>query len=530
MRVNSLARDEGGFTLVAVIGAITLVTLLVTAAFAATNADLNLTSRNLKVQRAYAAAQAGINAYSFHLGRDNSYWTECTGVPTPNAVNQQGSTANRLPVPGFADASYAIELLPATGSPACDPNSPPFYGMLEQSGSGGGTFRIRSTGFVGGTQQSVVATFKRAAFLDYVYFTQFETSDPVTYGFPNPSAALTGAYSQCGKFRRNGREGAPIPNSGGEYCDRIVFVDQDRIDGPLHTNDDLAICGSPDFGRDSTDVIEVSSPPQGWIDGGCAGSANPNFIGPFATNAPVLTPPATNGSLRTIAGPVYTFTGQTTITLSGSSMTVNGAPVPLPPSGVIYVANAACSTSYTPFTATYPPVSGCGNAIVHGDYSGQLTVAAENDIIVDGSITRDPSSNGMLGLIANNFVRIKHPICPSNDLGCSGGTITAETDKRQCNGGVNGTGSLSDLQIDAANLAINHSFIVDHYDCGADLGTLQVNGTITQKYRGAVGTVGGTGYFKDYNYDDRLRHQEPPHFLDPVQAAWHVQRETLDNP
>ena len=517
--------------MLAVIGAIALVSLLAAAAFAATNSDLNLTSRNLKVQRAYAAAQAGISAYSFHLSTDNSYWTTCTDVPTPNAVNQEGSTANRLPVPGFADASYAIELLPATGSSACDPNSPPFYGMLEQNGSSGGTFRIRSTGFVGDTKQSVVATFKRAAFLDYVYFTQLETSDPVTYGFANPSAALNGAYSQCGKFRRDGRESAPIPNSGGEFCDRIVFADDDAINGPLHTNDDLLVCGSPDFGRDSTDVIEVSSPPQGWLDGGCGGGgANPNFIGPFTTNAPVLTPPATNGSLRTIAGPSYTYTGQTNITLSGTGMTVNGASVALPPDGVIYIANGSCSTSYTPFTATYPTTSGCGNVIVHGDYSGQLTIAAENDIIIDGSITRDTASTGMLGLIANNFVRIKHPICPSNNLSCSGGTISSETGKGNCNGGVDGTGSLSNLQIDAANLAINHSFIVDHYDCGDLLGTLHVNGTITQKYRGPVGTVGNTGYIKDYNYDDRLRHQEPPHFLDPVQAAWHVQRETLDTP
>jgi hypothetical protein len=55
-----------------------------------------------------------------------------------------------------------------------------------------------------------------------------------------------------------------------------------------------------------------------------------------------------------------------------------------------------------------------------------------------------------------------------------------------------------------------------------------VNGAISQKFRGAVGTTGGTGYLKDYNYDDRLRYQEPPNFLDPVQSAWHIQRETLD--
>ena len=92
---------------------------------------------------------------------------------------------------------------------------------------------------------------------------------------------------------------------------------------------------------------------------------------------------------------------------------------------------------------------------------------------------------------------------------------------------MNGTGSSPNIQIDAALLAIDHSFIVDHYDCGSSLGTLTVNGAIAQKFRGAVGTTGGTGYIKDYNYDDRLRYQEPPHFFDPVQSAWHVQRETL---
>ena len=72
--------------------------------------------------------------------------------------------------------------------------------------------------------------------------------------------------------------------------DRVVSGD--RIDGPLHTNDDLLICGSPSFGRSSADVIEVSAPPQGWSSG-CGGGANPDFNGPFVTNAPVLTPPPT---------------------------------------------------------------------------------------------------------------------------------------------------------------------------------------------------------------------------------------------
>jgi hypothetical protein len=529
-------REEDGYTMVAVVGAIALITSLTAAAVAATNGDQRLIMRDLDQKRAYQAAQAGIADYSYHLNNDSGYWTRCTGVPTPNAVNQQGSTANRRTVPGATDGSqYAIELVPATGHSFCD-SSNPTQSMLESTGPNIGTFRVRSTGFSGTEKQSIVATFKQATFLDYVYFTQLETSDPVTYGFANPSAALTGAYSQCTKFRRDGRESSPIPGTSNQFCDKIVFVGGDHIDGPVHTNDDLAICGSPTFGRSGADVTEVSAPPTGWVSGGCGGTNTPNFVGPFATNAPVLTPPPTNTELRNIAGPGYTYTGQTQIVLSGANMTITTntgqviGPTAVPSDGVVYVQNGAgCSSAYSPFTATYPTTSGCGNAVVHssGNYSGQLTVAAENDIIIDGNLTRASSSADLLGLVANNFIRIKHPVCPSNNTGCTSGTITAETAKGQCNSGVNGTGSLSNPQIDAALLAIQHSFIVDHYDCGGSLGTLQVNGAISQKFRGAVGTTGGTGYIKDYNYDDRLRYQEPPHFFDPVQSAWHVQRETL---
>jgi hypothetical protein len=525
-RLAAIRRGEEGYAMIAVVGATALVTVLVGAALAATNRDLGLTRRDLDDKRAYAAAQAGIADYSFHLNNDNNYWSRCTSVPNPNAVNQMGSTTSRRLVPGSTDAEYAIELLPATGQSSCS-TSNPVTTMLEGSGPNTGSFRIRSTGFVDDTKASIVATFKRASLLDYVYFTQLETSDPVTY---NNAATIAGAYVQCSKFIREGRYSAPIPNSGGQNCTKIVFVSGDNVRGPLHTNDALMICGTPTFGRTPADVIEVSSPPVGWT-GECGGTNAPNFVGPFVTTAPVLTPPPTNGKLKALAGPSYTFTGQTQIVLSGTDMTVTTSsgtvgPIAIPSSGVVYVQNGSCSASYSPFTATYPTNSGCGNVRVSGAYSGQLTIAAENDIIIWDDVTK--SGSGLLGLVANNFIRVRHPFCAAGDPGCS--TTTAQTARGQCNGGVNGTGSQSNLRIDAALLAIQHSFIVDHYDCGASLGTLTVNGAISQKYRGPVGTTGGTGYLKDYNYDDRLRYQEPPNFLDPVESAWHIQRETLDFP
>ncbi len=543
-QLSCLARRDDGYTMIAVIGAVAMISLLLTAAVAATNQDQHMVLRDLDQKRAYQAAQAGIADYTYHLNNDNGYWARCTAVPAPNAINLAGSTANRRPMPGATDGSkYAIELIPATGQTACS-SANPTGTMLESTGPNIGTFRIRSTGFSGSEKASIVATYKQATFLDYVYFTQYETSDPVTYGFANPSPELTAAYNQCTKFRRDGRPRAGTTNPSG-ICDTIVFVDGDHIDGPLHTNDDICINpgDTPTFGRNAADVIEVSAPPTGYYSSsnsgnGCTGGASRPSPGTFATNAPVLTPPSTNTSLRTFAGPSYTFTGKTNINLTGNTMSINGGPsVAFPSDGVVYVQNGAgCTgTNYSPFTTTYPSSSGCGNAVVHGSYSGQLTIAAENDIVIDNDITN--SGGGLLGLVANNFVRVAHPFCATSN--CGDGSTTAETGKGACNGGVNGTSgnpgtpvTNQDVRIDAAILAIDHSFIVDHYDCGAKLGTLQVNGAIAQKYRGAVGTVGssGHGYLKDYNYDDRLRYQEPPHFFDPVQSAWHVQRETLDFP
>ena len=36
-----------------------------------------------------------------------------------------------------------------------------------------------------------------------------------------------------------------------------------------------------------------------------------------------------------------------------------------------------------------------------------------------------------------------------------------------------------------------------------------------------------SGYGYSANYDNRLQVEEPPHFLNPIQAAWYIQRQTL---
>jgi Tfp pilus assembly protein PilX len=505
-------RGEEGFTMILTLCTLLIAGVLTAAALSAARGDIGLTRNDLDQKDAYYAAQAGISDYAFHLNQDVNYWTYCTSVPTPSAVNQIDSTANRRPVAGSTDETYAIELLPANSTAACS-TSNPIGTMIESTGSAAGTFRIRSTGYSRGVQRSIVATFRRVSFVDFLYYTDYETLSPSAYSTPSDRAA---AATQCDVYWRNGR---PPANGNQNYCSQIFFKSGDVVNGPLHTEDELAICGNPAFGRTAADRIEVVASAPGHSSQGNSGcSDNPTFNGTYVTGANSLKPPPTNAQLLSIVLPQYHWTGQTQITLNGANMTVtnNGSTntYAFPSNGVVYVSTSSCPITYTPFSVNYtdPTATGCGNVTVDGTYSGSLTIASDNDIIVDNNLTH--TGNGLLGLIAQNYVRVYHPF-PSHTSG-------------QCGNGSNGTGTITNLNIDAAILAVTGSFIVDNYDCGASLGNLTVNGAIAQVYRGPVGTTGspGSGYTKNYNYDDRLREQEPPHFLNPIEAAWHIQRKT----
>ena len=171
---------------------------------------------------------------------------------------------------------------------------------------------------------------------------------------------------------------------------------------------------------------------------------------------------------------------------------------------------------------------------VHSEpsYSGRLTIAAENDIIIDGSIcwasascnAKQPTGTEMLGLIANNFVRVLHDY-PSE-------VVNQQTANPECKslGSGQTEKSIPNVMIDAAILSLTHSFIVDHYNCGSSIGTVTIHGAVAQKFRGPVGE-GNHGYQgKSYNYDDRLKYLEPPSFIQPEKLPWLIGRETVGSP
>jgi hypothetical protein len=514
MHLNRRVGDEGGIALVTVMFALLVGTLFSLAAFTAAGGDLPLSGKDSRGKQAYAAAESGLAYYAFHLRQDGNYWANCANVPVPGVgqpspVNQiwngQGVDPRVFRALSGSKAEYALELLPANGAAACDP----IHAQDTMIDSTTGTFQLRSTGRVGGDKRSIVATMRRKTFLDYLYFTDFETIDPVAYQVSDPSQQNVLAAS-CPKYRRAGRPEPP--------CSAISFAAVDKVSGPLHTNDDLRTCGAPTFGRNSADPIEVSGPAPGWDNGSCTGS--PNFLGTLKVDAPILAMPTSNTELSTVVQPAYSYVGTTTIHVTGSTMTVtnaaaglNNAPRALPTNGVIYVRNGICGTGYSAYQ-DYNQPTGCAILYIDGTYSQSLTVASENDIVVKNDLTR--TGNAVLGLISNNFVRIYHPVVSRSGTSCT-----------------NSSSSPRDIDLDAAVLSLQHSLIVDNYYCGAPLGTLTLNGAVAQRFRGPVGTGGttiATGYAKNYMYDDRLKTLSPPNFLSPVEAAWEVVRQNEERP
>jgi Tfp pilus assembly protein PilX len=567
--VTRRRRGEAGYVLVTVLGAMVVIALMTVAAFAAVDGDARESGKDVARKQALAAAEAGVNQYLYQLNGDNDYWAKCTTMTAPNAVNDVWNGVPPDPrkwatVPG-ASTQYTIELLPANGYSKCTPGSKVADSMIDADSR---SLRIRVTGRAqsvkGLVTRSVVAALKRDSFLDFLWFTDYETSDPIWYsvrsnGRPTGGAQgdlMTWAANNCPEYYRkpwqrglenwDGSFTDKIPAEGypgSVGCDNISFITGDKLLGPMHTNDEPLTCGTPVFGRNAQDRIESGN---GYRTG-CSGT--PDFQGTLVPDSGTIGMPATNATLANVAAAGgYTFNGPTTIvfgTAPGKISVTNAAkgytnePLSYPGNGVIYVAtNGTCSPysalrpSYSsrevpPFPTTpsaFPPapnVSGCGDALIRGSYDTDVTIATQNDIIATGDVIRNASGDAMLGLIADGFVRVEHD---TNNF-----TLSTPPGDPDC---VNV--AAGDRRIDAAILTLLHSFTVDRYYCGDPIGKLTVNGMIAQKFRGAVGKNSGGavvhGFLKDYVYDPRLAFRSPPHFLDPVKSAWHVHRYTEQEP
>ncbi len=520
LRARGRLAAQDGFTMLIALGVLLVTSLMVAAAFEAANGDIDLSHRDTIQKQAYYAALAGVQEFEYHLQANPDYWETCS------------SPANT--VPQEPNEHYEIKLLPASTAPegtkACSTASP-FASMIQSSGAEANTFRIESIGTAGKAAttsyatRSVVATFHVIGFLNFIYFTQFEDGDPALYGGP---PGPKGCENYLPK-----REALGVENE----CVTIVFANSDTVEGPMHTDDATDICGKAYFGRKGHNPLDEVQINYG-VYSTCGGSEGVFYTSSGKpTIGPELLTPEGDTSLATyVKEGGDEFEGSTHIVLNGTenTMTVTNwkketTTYGWPENGLVYVHTSTNEKEPCDYTFTNNPVetddkaeeekeAHCGDVYVSGTYSKPLTIAGEENLTINGNIYptsvagklgSEPSGTATLGLIAGRYVRIYHPLTSSN-----------------CGSASNGAAKLEDPWIYAAILSTNHSFAVDNYKCGEPLGNLNVYGAIGQRFRGIVGIVGGSGYIKDYKYDERLAVDEPPYFLNPINAGWEVSRET----
>jgi hypothetical protein len=495
---------------------------------------------------------------------------------------------------GF-NTQYTIDLQPLTGT--CKPSVSAADRMIDPAS---GTFRIAVTGRAGplvppsltGSQieawrqtnwkrVTIVAEFRRNGFLDYGYFTDKEGQDPAL------QTTLTNA-SLCDAYYEDapGYDPTQPPsdtNRPGRFrstpCTEIQFANVDKLQGPFHTNDSVYLegfgTGGALFGNSGKgDRIEVYDNGKTWNGKGycpfrnndvtlsntnvapstsCtqtnihANSGTTLVTGPAAR---YLDLPEQNDDLTSYADPYsgdpdsqgYTFLGTTKLVINSNntftvtnSLVNSGSPTnyAFPTSGVIYVSNNGVTNCNSDPAARYPGLTpGCALAEVSGTYNKSLTIGSAADIVITGDLVRGTSQTAVLGLVANQNVRVRHYSQSSTDKNFgNGGSIP-------CNRDAAGSGTSPVRNVQAAILALQHSFTVDGYKCGSNLGWMNETGALAQRFRGAVGSgvgvsgtscSGGSGYCKNYAYDYTFKSQTPPHFLAPSAATWKIirMRQTL---
>ncbi|WP_026373998.1 hypothetical protein [Agrococcus lahaulensis] len=544
LRIMIEERDRG-VALILVIGIGALVGALLTTAIVIAVSSTRHARDDADWQGALAAAYAGVEEYQSRLAADPSYVLQGNSAAPFTAASTVIDDATN-PALGFGGSWASV--------PGSDGTASFRYEVDSSAYAMDGTLRLRSTGRVGTETRTIVTDLRQSDFLAYLYFTDYEIEDPAIYG----------RSSSCVKYAWAGRTST--------CATAIAFSGGDEIRGQVHSNDTIYACQATFHGRVTTPYNPASGP-RYLRPSGCGSTPDFRVKDPARNNSPslmgVLGMPETNSEIRTAAldgGCLYT--GATTITFnSGGTMTVrspwtkqtrpgaanptpsecglpgtgtnrlgSGVTVPVPDRGAVYVQNVPASSSdpngrvareadatncrgadgrttgnglgYPANNETAPgaidgvAAYGCrnGDIFVQGTLRGEVTLAAENYVYVVGNTRYADRDRDMLGLIGNNMVWVYNPVVSSRTRPTS-------------------------LTIEAAILSLR-SFTVQNTATenasGYSSPTLTVRGSIAQRFRGVVFRSPGSGYIKDYQYDPRLLHRSPPHFLNPVSIAYGV--------
>ena len=548
-----MRRDlDDGFAMLIVLITTIVVTTAVTLALTLVTNNLPQSRHDQDWNAALAAAQAGVDDYRRHLNDNDTYWLN-GGVDSSNPafVATGGRT---FPGSSGTTATYRYNVLTTTAQTTSS-----------------GLIRLRSTGTVNNVSRTVTVDLRKVGFLKYGYLEDIGTVDPAMY----PALGLLNGKTVAQWTSLCARHYWDSPARSSSCADTFLGS-SDVMNGPFHSNDAVMLNGHPTF---TSPISESSWPSPTGVQAGSPvnyrqyGSGSPSSSGYGLVYAPVLAFPPTNTAIQAQTVSPATgclYTGPTQIVLNpAGTMTVlspytkstnpgcstslpmtTAQTVPLPANGVVYVQNLPASSTDPNYSnipscptqelGAYPPAAdnvdgpaqtyNChnGDVFVQGTLLGQLTIAAANNVIATRNIKYYGGTTGtdVLGLVANNYVTVYHPVsCPNN------GTATGSscTNLPVANGQP-----LKGIEIDAAVLSLTHAFTIQNFNDGPPLSTSgspstyrHVVGSVINEYSAvdAIGDSSGnilSGMIDQFDYDSRLLTEPPPYFLQPTYAPWTI--------
>lgn len=291
--------DDGAALVMTIIIGMVLLVFVATATVVAVSGTRK-SAHDADWNAAIAAAYAGVEDYKSRLSNDNTY----VRYGNPLAAFSAGSD---VVLPMQENRAFGVG---AGGTWAAVPetaNGAQYrYEVDNSKYEASGSLRVRSTGRVGDQTRSIVVNVKQEGFVDYLYFTDYEMLDPVqTSG------------SRCVPDYAWVSDSNVHPYD----CRDIQFASSDQINGPLHSNDTIIICGAATFRGEFTTSNSKAPLYKKSTASGCG--ASPVFsvapkiaknIGMPKSNSQMLS--ETRLDLDTVPRPGCLYTGPTTITFT----------------------------------------------------------------------------------------------------------------------------------------------------------------------------------------------------------------------
>lgn len=292
--------DGGALIMVIVMGAVLMMLVATGTAFALSSARKSNVDEDWN--GAMAAAYAGVEDYQSKLSNDNTY------VKYGNPL-APFSTGSQLQLPSGSLTNPAFGLGGGSWATVSGSNGTASYRYEVDNSqySASGILRLRSSGRVGNAVRTVVVNVKQQGFIDFLYFTDYEIVDPAQK--QNSTCVVTHAWEQT-------------DNEHKSNCTEIQFAPADVINGPMHSNDTLLICGTRFKGQVTTSNSQTPIYRK-VSNSGCTPTFDVPGSPEFSTSIGM---PATNSEMRMetrtdlpdlVARPGCLYTGPTVIRLTG---------------------------------------------------------------------------------------------------------------------------------------------------------------------------------------------------------------------